>query len=108
MSEAARVLAQLTCQNLPPPPPFSGTPPSSRSPQASFVRFDDGAQASRRAFARYCVDWTERRPHLAGALGAAIAARLLELEWVTRRPGSRALSITPAGGRELRARFGVG
>lgn len=68
----------------------------------------DRARASRRAFARYCIDWTERRPHLAGSLGAALATRLLELGWVSRRPGSRALSITPTGARELRARFGVG
>ena len=66
------------------------------------------AQASRRAFTRQCVDWTERRPHLAGALGAAIAARLLDLEWISRRSGSRALEVTPAGSRELRARFGLG
>lgn len=66
------------------------------------------AQAARRTFIRHCIDWTERRPHLAGALGAAIADRLFELQWVSRREGSRALQITPSGARELRAHFGLG
>ena len=65
------------------------------------------ARARRRTFIRHCIDWTERRPHLAGALGAALAARLLELDWVTRRSGSRALDVTPTGARELRRRFGL-
>lgn len=67
----------------------------------------EAARNRRRTFIRHCIDWTERRPHLAGALGAALTARLLELDWVARRPGSRALDITPAGGRELRRRFGL-
>jgi DNA-binding transcriptional ArsR family regulator len=43
--------------------------------------------ASRRVFARACVDWTERRPHLAGALPAALTTRLLELGWLSRDRG---------------------
>jgi DNA-binding transcriptional ArsR family regulator len=66
-----------------------------------------GARASDRAFTRRCLDWTERRPHLAGALGAVVSARFLELGWVQRLPGSRALQITPTGAAELRARFGL-
>jgi DNA-binding transcriptional ArsR family regulator len=66
------------------------------------------AQAGRRTFIRHCIDWTERRPHLAGALGAAIATRFFDLGWVSRRSGSRALDITPVGSQELRARFGLG
>lgn len=61
----------------------------------------------RRAFARPCLDWTERRPHLAGALGAGLAERLLELEWLRRVPGSRALRITETGGHRLRDELGL-
>ncbi|MFI5610132.1 ArsR/SmtB family transcription factor [Amycolatopsis sp. NPDC051903] len=45
--------------------------------------------------ARGCLDWTERTPHLAGRLGTAIAARLLDHGWLRRRPLDRALTITP-------------
>lgn len=63
--------------------------------------------AKRRPLTRQCLDWTERRPHLAGALGAAVAARLFELDWLRRSPGSRALRITPRGRESLRDVFGV-
>jgi DNA-binding transcriptional ArsR family regulator len=53
--------------------------------------------ASRRSFARACVDWSEQRPHLAGALGAALAERLLELCWIERAPDSRVVRVTRAG-----------
>jgi DNA-binding transcriptional ArsR family regulator len=65
------------------------------------------ARSSRRVFARQCVDWTERRPHLAGALGAALAKRLFELDWIERLPGGRALRLTEQGAGELRARFAL-
>ncbi len=51
----------------------------------------------RRAFCRPCLDWSERRIHLAGALGAAIAARAFDLGWIERQPQTRAVAITPAG-----------
>jgi DNA-binding transcriptional ArsR family regulator len=54
----------------------------------------DGARAGRRIFARTCVDWTQRRPHLAGALPAAITARLLHLSWLHRGEG-RSLRAAP-------------
>jgi DNA-binding transcriptional ArsR family regulator len=60
---------------------------------------------SRRPLCRTCLDWSERRPHLAGQLGAALLNRLLELRWVTRVPDSRALSITSAGQRGLASTF---
>lgn len=44
-----------------------------------------------------CLDWSERRPHVAGALGAALCARALEAGWVERLPTSRAVRVTPAG-----------
>ena len=56
------------------------------------------ARAARRRFARPCLDYTQRQPHLAGALGAAVCTRLIELGWLARRvPGQRALKITSAG-----------
>jgi DNA-binding transcriptional ArsR family regulator len=62
---------------------------------------------SRRYFARQCLDWTERRPHLAGALGAALLSRLMALGWFARLPKTRALRITHRGARELQTRFGI-
>lgn len=62
---------------------------------------------SRRRFAYACLDWSERRPHLAGALGAALLDALLARGWVTRAPGSREIRVTKAGARELPARLGV-
>ncbi len=61
----------------------------------------------RRPLVRSCLDWTERRPHLAGGLGAALADRLLARGWVRRLPDSRALTLTPAGRRGLRSRLAV-
>ena len=55
----------------------------------------------RRAYCRPCVDWTERRPHLGGAIGAALATRCFELGWFQRQRDSRALAVTAAGRRGL-------
>ncbi|MGA2895893.1 MAG: helix-turn-helix transcriptional regulator [Xanthobacteraceae bacterium] len=59
------------------------------------------AQKKRRVFCRPCLDWTERRPHIGGAVGAALARRCFELKWIERIRDTRALSITPAGHRGL-------
>jgi DNA-binding transcriptional ArsR family regulator len=64
-----------------------------------------GARARRRVFCRPCVDWTERRPHIGGAVGAALATRCFELNWVERVRDSRALIITPAGRRGFMEAF---
>jgi hypothetical protein len=56
---------------------------------------------------RYCVDWSEQRHHLAGALGAALATRLFELGWVRRARTGRAVRITDDGRDGLKATFGV-
>ena len=63
------------------------------------------ARAKRRVFCRPCVDWTERRPHIGGAVGAALANRCFELKWIERVRDSRALTITSAGRRGLREIF---
>ncbi|MFI5277147.1 MAG: transcriptional regulator, partial [Ktedonobacterales bacterium] len=58
-------------------------------------------------FAYACVDWTERRPHLGGALGAALARAAQERGWVARQPATRAVIVTEAGWQALRERLGV-
>jgi DNA-binding transcriptional ArsR family regulator len=57
---------------------------------------------TRRAFARQCLDWTERRPHIAGALGAALCSRFISLGWIARRRDTRALRMTHSGARAFR------
>lgn len=64
-------------------------------------------RASRRRFAFGCLDWSERRPHLGGALGAAFLSMMLEKRWVKREMHSRALIVTAIGRRELDIRLGV-
>jgi DNA-binding transcriptional ArsR family regulator len=62
---------------------------------------------SRRRFAYGCLDWSERRPHIGGALGAAVLKMALRRKWVTQDLDSRALHITAVGQREMRRHFGV-
>ena len=65
---------------------------------------------SRRHFAGTCIDWTQRRRHLNGALAAAITSRLFELGWIERVPQSprrRSVRVTPAGFEGLASTFGV-
>jgi DNA-binding transcriptional ArsR family regulator len=61
---------------------------------------------SRRPLIRYCVDWSEQRPHLGGALGAGLMEMLLDREWLTRGNG-RAILTTPAGEAALLEQFGI-
>lgn len=63
--------------------------------------------AGQRRLSRACLDWTERRTHLAGALGKAVADSLLSRRWVRPMPSGRALTISPTGERELLARFAI-
>jgi DNA-binding transcriptional ArsR family regulator len=74
---------------------------------------DVGALAARRpnrsarVLCRPCLDWSERRPHLAGALGAAICAHSFAAGWIRRIGGSRAVAITPKGARMFRETFDI-
>jgi DNA-binding transcriptional ArsR family regulator len=62
---------------------------------------------SRRGLARQCLDWTERRHHLAGPLGVRLLSVLCQRGWFRRAAGSRAVQITPKGRVELRHQLGV-
>jgi DNA-binding transcriptional ArsR family regulator len=73
-----------------------------------FLGIDAEATAAlRRRFAYACVDWSERRPHIGGALGAAMLNVALKRKWVTQDLDSRALEVTSFGRREMLARFGL-
>lgn len=61
----------------------------------------EGIRRGRRTFARRCLDWTERKPHLAGALGAALLTRLVELDWIVRKRDSRVVRVTHLGERKI-------
>jgi len=65
------------------------------------------AKEGRRTFCRPCLDWSERRPHLAGAIGAAIADRCFDLGWITRIRDSRALKISIKGKSGFYELFGI-
>jgi DNA-binding transcriptional ArsR family regulator len=67
----------------------------------------DAIRGLRRRFAFACLDWSERRPHLGGALGAALLTASFRRRWVSREIDSRVLSITSAGRREMTHRFGL-
>ena len=65
------------------------------------------ARTLRRRFAYACVDWSERRPHLGGAVASVLLSFALKRKWVLRELDSRALTITPYGRREMLARLGL-
>ncbi|MET9767754.1 winged helix-turn-helix domain-containing protein [Streptomyces sp. NPDC006415] len=64
-------------------------------------------RSGRRPLVRSCLDWTERRPHLAGAAGAALCAHALEAGWCERFGAGRAVRVTPSGVRVLSERLGI-
>jgi hypothetical protein len=67
---------------------------------------DAGAVArQRRTFCRSCLDWSERRHHLAGSLGAAMLSRFCQLGWASRERKSRAIRFSPLGERKFLALF---
>jgi DNA-binding transcriptional ArsR family regulator len=67
----------------------------------------DNARSSRRRFACACLDWSERRPHLGGALGAAWLQLSLRRGWVRQELDGRALALTPKAQREMPELFGL-
>jgi DNA-binding transcriptional ArsR family regulator len=64
-------------------------------------------RSTRRHFCRLCLDWTERRPHIAGAVGAAITKRYFDLGWMERMRRSQAVLLTPVGRRGFQETFGI-
>jgi len=64
-------------------------------------------ERQKRHFCRPCLDWSERRPHLAGVIGRAICGFAFARGWVRRIDGTRALAITPPGTIGFRERFGI-
>jgi hypothetical protein len=81
-------------------------------PPAGRAWFEDlgldlAALHSKRGTARQCLDWTERRHHLAGPLGVALLSRMVALGWIETLAGSRAARLTTRGREELRQRLGV-
>jgi DNA-binding transcriptional ArsR family regulator len=81
------------------------TPTGIRELKAFGIDFD--SLPARRPLIKYCVDWSEQRHHLAGSLGAAIAARLIDLGWVRKAERSRAVHVSDGGYQGLREHFGI-
>ncbi len=67
----------------------------------------EATRTLRRRFAYACVDWSERRPHIGGAVGAALLNVALKRKWVIQDLDSRALTVTRVGRREMLTRFGL-
>jgi hypothetical protein len=67
----------------------------------------EATRVLRRRFACACVDWSERRPHIGGALGASLLEVALKRKWVVQDLDSRALNVTRKGRREMQTRFGL-
>ena len=87
-------------------PEYTLTPKGTKSFEALGIDVD-ATRSLRRRFAYACLDWSERRPHIAGALGAALLNMALKRRWIAQDLDSRALRITPSGRRELLNRFGL-
>lgn len=66
----------------------------------------DKVQTSRRPLCKKCLDWSERRSHLAGSLGAALLNRVFELKWARREADGRVVRFTPGGEQKFAALFG--
>jgi hypothetical protein len=71
------------------------------------IGVDLSSPPRRRIFCRPCLDWSERRPHLAGFVGAALLRYAFDRSWIKRVKGSRALAITPAGEQGFAKTFGI-
>ena len=73
----------------------------------ALASLDIGIGRGRRPLCRPCLDWTERRHHFSGRLGAALCAHCFERGWIRRLTDSRAVAITPAGGEAFERHFGI-
>src|SRR5262245_21747842 len=67
----------------------------------------DAVRARRRRYPFACIDWSERRAHLGGALAAALLDVALRRRWISHEPGSRAVTVTASGRREMARRFAL-
>jgi DNA-binding transcriptional ArsR family regulator len=99
---AREALQDLQLSSLPPRKVRSGLGPVALGSAADRVFGQLGVEVervsqTRRPLATACLDWTENRPHLAGALGAAVCSAFLQAGWVRRRADSRAVTLTQAG-----------
>ncbi|MBH5316719.1 winged helix-turn-helix transcriptional regulator [Paenibacillus sp. GSMTC-2017] len=72
---------------------------------ASFHIDVEQVKKKRRSFSHKCLDWSERRHHLAGALGTALLERFLALNWIERIPGTRAIKVTCEGEKGFKEVF---
>jgi DNA-binding transcriptional ArsR family regulator len=77
------------------------------SGDAFLAKFGAHPAEGKRVFCRPCLDWSERRPHIAGRLGASLVHRCLELGWLQRQRDTRAVVITPPGQRGFTEVFGI-
>ncbi|MDH6224253.1 winged helix-turn-helix domain-containing protein [Streptomyces sp. MJP52] len=96
----------MTARGLVTAGPDLAVTPAGRAWLADALGFEQPPGA-RRPLVRGCLDWTERRLHLAGSLGAALCATSLERRWVRRVGSGRAVAVTPAGAEAFRTRLGV-
>jgi DNA-binding transcriptional ArsR family regulator len=71
------------------------------------IGIDLPSESKRRVFCRPCLDWSERRSHLAGVVGAALLHHALDRDWVRRVKDNRALTVTPRGQQEFTETFGI-
>ncbi|MFO1150686.1 MAG: winged helix-turn-helix domain-containing protein [Alsobacter sp.] len=71
------------------------------------IRLEEPSPRTSRMFCKPCLDWSERRPHLAGVVGAAICTMCFENGWVRRSAERRAVSLTPKGQQALNTSFGT-
>jgi DNA-binding transcriptional ArsR family regulator len=106
LHDRLQALEWLTPAAGEPPGRYEVTPPGAAALEG-FGLDMAAVRAQRRRFACACLDWSERRPHLGGALGAALLSLALRRRWVEQGLDSRALSVTPLGRRELASRFGA-
>jgi len=88
------------------PDAYDITPAGERA-LAAFGIDIEATRALRRRFAYGCVDWSERKPHIAGALGAALLRVALKRKWLIQDLDSRALRVTRSGQRDLQRHFGI-